>query len=148
MVKENAVMLWTSRVTWVKKTASFKLKTKMNFAVLGRLLWQASLIPKILDFNSLDIMYVVLIKDFDLIDRMYLKAHFGPFSPKTLDSNFLHIIYGRVHESCSPIWFKQIKVPLQWKNRQSNCNCKRTAFADETQWRFQFLDTLFRFRDI
>ena len=40
------------------------------------------------------------------------------------------------------------KVPLQWKNRQSNFNCKRTAFADETQWRFQFLDTLFRFRDI
>ena len=34
------------------------------------------------------------------------------------------------------------------KNRQSNFNCKRTAFADETQWRFQFLDTLFRFRDI
>ena len=32
-----------------------------------------------------------------------------------------------------------IKVPL---------HCKRTAFADETQWRFQFLDTLFRFRDI
>ena len=77
----------------------------MNFAVLGRLLWQASLIPKILDFNSLDIMYVVLIKNFDLIDRMYLKAHFGPFSPKTLDSNFLHIIYvvfmNRVHPSDS-----------------------------------------------
>ena len=37
---------------------------------------------------------------------------------------------------------------MKKKNRQSNFNCKRTVFADETQWRFQFLDTLFRFRDI
>ena len=30
----------------------------------------------------------------------------------------------------------------------SNFNCNRTAFQDEAKWRFQFLDTLFRFSDI
>ena len=29
---------------------------------------------------------------------------------------------------------------MKKSSNESNFNCKRTAFADETQWRFQFFD--------